>query len=67
MASAETPGTGARRGQVTAREAILTGWLSCGVLDISAACLPAWIQAGRAPADATQLHLFGTTHEAVAR
>ena len=51
MASAETPGTGARRGQVTAREAILTGWLSCGVLDISAACLQAWIQAGRAPAD----------------
>lgn len=38
-------------GNRTAREAILTGWLSCGVLDITAACLQAWIQAGRAPAD----------------
>jgi hypothetical protein len=38
------------RGQST-REAILTGWLLCGVLDITAACLQAWIQAGRAPAD----------------
>jgi len=33
------------------REAILTGWLLCGVLDITAACLQAWIQAGRAPGD----------------
>ncbi len=38
-------------GQVTTRQAILTGWLFCGVLDIAAACLQAWIQAGRAPAD----------------
>ena len=33
------------------RDAILTGWLLCGVLDISAACAQAWVQAGRAPAD----------------
>jgi hypothetical protein len=33
------------------RGAILTGWLLCGVLDITAACLQAWIQAGRAPGD----------------
>ena len=38
-------------GSVTTRQAILTGWLLCGVLDITAACLQAWIQAGRAPAD----------------
>jgi hypothetical protein len=49
MASAETPGTSARRRGVTAREGILTGWLCCGVLDITAACLQAWIQAGRGP------------------
>jgi hypothetical protein len=36
---------------VSTRQAILTGWLICGVLDISAACVQAWIQAGRAPAD----------------
>src|SRR5258705_11424990 len=51
MVSAATSGTSALRGQVTARQAILTGWLLCGVLDITAACLQAWIQAGRAPAD----------------
>lgn len=32
-------------------EAILTGWLLCGVLDITAACLQAWIQVARPPAD----------------
>ena len=37
--------------RVTTRQAILTGWLLCGVLDITAACLQAWIQVGRAPAD----------------
>jgi len=51
MASAVPSKTNASRGQVTTREAILTGWLLCGVLDITAACLQAWIQAGRAPAD----------------
>ena len=30
-------------------QAILTGWLLCGVLDITAACVQAWIQFGRAP------------------
>ncbi len=39
------------RGRVTTRQAILTGWLLCAVLDITAACLQAWIQAGRAPAE----------------
>ena len=51
MASAATSGTSAPRGPITARQAILTGWLLCGVLDITAACLQAWTQAGRAPAD----------------
>jgi hypothetical protein len=51
MVSAAMSGTSALRGQITARQAILTGWLLCGVLDIIAACLQAWIQAGRAPAD----------------
>jgi hypothetical protein len=35
---------------VTAGQAILPGWLLCAVLDITAACLQAWIQAGRSPA-----------------
>jgi len=34
---------------VTAGQAILTGWLLCGVLDISAAFVQSWIQAGRTP------------------
>jgi len=34
----------------TPRKAILTGWLLCGVLDISAACVQAWFQASRTPA-----------------
>ena len=51
MVSAAMSGTSALRGQITARQAILTGWLLCGVLDIIAAYLQAWIQAGRAPAD----------------
>jgi len=39
------------RRHVSTRQAILTGWLLCGVLDITAACLQAWIQANRSPAD----------------
>jgi hypothetical protein len=35
---------------VTTGQAILTGWLLCGVLDITAACVQSWIQAGRTPA-----------------
>ena len=37
--------------RVTTSEAIVTGWLLCGVLDITAACLQAWIQFGRLPGD----------------
>jgi hypothetical protein len=36
---------------VSAGQAILTGWLLCGVLDITAACIQAWMQTGRVPAD----------------
>jgi hypothetical protein len=32
-------------------QAIRSGWLLCGVLDITAACIQGWIQAGRTPAD----------------
>ena len=35
---------------VTAGQAIVSGWLLCGVLDITAAFIQAWIQAGRTPA-----------------
>lgn len=35
---------------VSPRRAFLTGWLLCGVLDITAACIQARIQAGRTPA-----------------
>src|SRR5262245_1316476 len=38
------------RPQVSIGQAILSGWLLCGVLDITAACVQAWIQAGRTPA-----------------
>ena len=31
--------------------AILTAWLLCGVLDITAACIQSWRQAGRTPGD----------------
>ena len=41
----------ASRAHVNTRQAIVTGWLLCGVLDITAACLQAWIQTGRTPAD----------------
>ena len=30
-------------------QAILLGWMLCGVLDITAACVQSWIQAGRTP------------------
>jgi hypothetical protein len=45
-ASRSTPSVAA----VTNGQAILTGWLLCGVLDITAACIQSWIQAGRTPA-----------------
>jgi len=34
---------------VSSAQAILRGWLLCGVLDITAACVQAWMQAGRTP------------------
>ena len=36
--------------RVDTRQAILTAWLVCGVLDITAACIQAWSQAGVPPA-----------------
>jgi len=47
MASAGVSRT--TRSQVTIPQAILTGWLLCAVLDITAACIQAWTQAGRTP------------------
>jgi len=38
------------RPQVSTGQAILSGWLLCAVLDITAACIQAWIQVGRTPA-----------------
>ena len=38
-----------QRRRTSARDAILTGWLLCGVCDISGAFIQAWIQAGRTP------------------
>ena len=48
MASEGIPRT--NRPKVSTGQAILTGWLVCGVLDITAACIQARIQAGRTPA-----------------
>src|SRR5262245_30842335 len=45
-----TGGTGAQSRTVTMGQAFLTAWLLCGVLDISAACLQAWLEAGKPPA-----------------
>ena len=42
---------GLRPAPVTTGQAILTGWLLCGVLDIAAACGQAWFQAGRTAAE----------------
>jgi hypothetical protein len=39
-----------RHNAVTTGQAIVTGWLLCGVLDISAACIQSWLNAGRGPA-----------------
>ena len=39
------------RSTISTGQAIVTGWLLCGVLDITAACVQAWRQAGRMPAD----------------
>ena len=39
------------REPITTREGIISAWVLCGVLDITAAWLQAWFQAGRAPAE----------------
>jgi hypothetical protein len=44
VASTHTTGT------ASVRQAVLTGWLLCGVLDITAACVQSWINQGRMPA-----------------
>jgi len=46
-----TDRNGPRPTPVHTGQAILTGWLLCGVLDICAACVQAWIQARRTPAE----------------
>jgi hypothetical protein len=46
-AAASTSSSSAR---VTTRQAIVSGWLLCAVLDITAAFVQGWVQAGRAPA-----------------
>jgi hypothetical protein len=35
----------------SARSAFVSGWLLCGALDITAACVQFWIQLGRTPAE----------------
>ena len=45
--AASTPASSSR---ITAGQAIVTGWLLCGVLDILAAFIQAWTTAGRPPA-----------------
>jgi hypothetical protein len=47
--SAVAASTSYSSSRVTTGQAILTGWLACGVLDITAACVQSWIQAGRTP------------------
>jgi hypothetical protein len=39
------------RPAVSPAAAFVSGWLLCGVLDITAACVQSWIQAGRMPGD----------------
>ena len=34
---------------VSVQQAIVRGWIACGVLDITAACVQSWIDAGRTP------------------
>jgi len=56
--------SGNRPSAVTAGQAILTGWLLCGVLDISAAFVQLWIQASRTPPEVLRgvaSALWGTT------
>ena len=50
MAATSSIRASASSPNLSAGQAILTGWLLCGVLDITAACVQAWMQAGRPPA-----------------
>jgi hypothetical protein len=50
MNTATTPTTSLpAASKVSIRQAILTGWLLCGVLDITAACLEQWRKTGATP------------------
>jgi hypothetical protein len=50
MAAASSVRASSSSFSVSVGQAILSGWLLCGVLDITAACVQSWIQAGRTPA-----------------
>jgi hypothetical protein len=50
MAATSSIRASASSPNLSAGQAILTGWLLCGILDITAACVQAWVQAGRPPA-----------------
>jgi hypothetical protein len=50
MAAAKPLGAWPPSAGVSTARAIVTGWLLCGVLDIMAACVQAWLNAGRPPA-----------------
>jgi hypothetical protein len=50
MAASSSVRASSSSSNVSVSQAILSGWLLCGVLDIAAACIQAWIQAGRTPA-----------------
>jgi hypothetical protein len=50
MATVPARGRSTSPSVVSPGHAFLSGWLLCGVLDITAACVQSWIQAGRTPA-----------------
>ena len=49
MATTSSVRASSSSSNVSVGQAILSGWLLCGVLDITAACIQSWIQAGRTP------------------
>jgi len=48
--AAGAPVRGSSSSTLSVGQAILRGWLLCGVLDITAACAQGWVQSGRTPA-----------------
>ena len=50
VASSAPASSSSTSSSVSAGQAIVTGWLLCGVLDILAAFVHSWMQAGRPPA-----------------